>query len=527
MKGKFLRRISLDEAKERLREITKLNDAETIPVEHALGRILAEPIRSRRAVPHYEASAMDGIAVRSSDLMAASEPSPVQLKIVEAALDDAPSGTCAVVDTGNALPLWADAVVRIENTHQDGNSFLVDAPVAAGKDVRDLGEDFSADVPLFARGHRVDPYDIGALLASGILDVAVASKTRVGVLATGAEIVEPNIEPGRGQIPEFNSRMLSAFVTENGGEPTYLGRVADEAEPMKRALAEAASAHDIVCVIAGSSAGRKDFTVDVLDTLGEVLFHGVDMMPGKPTSGSRIGSTPVLGIPGYPVSAAICYHELLRVMLDTSLGRPSTQPTRISALVRRRLPSKLGVAEYLRVCLADSADGLIVAPLPRGAGSITSLTRADGLLVIPPRSEGFDPDTRVDVDLLRAGEGYTRSIVVAGKPDALSAGIEDVLRRSEPEAPRFRHLGTSPVDALIALRSGEAHLAVDVSGELAAARSKLESENGVQFDLRSLGPVESAGFFALYASPWFAEQPIAKKITKILEAGNFSIHAKC
>jgi len=475
------RELDLRAARTALLALARPTGSERVASEAALGRIVAEPVFARIAAPHYRGSAMDGIAVDSRSTRDATAAAPIVLRevppgTVPNAHAHADPRICVVVDTGSPLPAWADAVVRNESTRRTDGGFEIVQPVAPGRDVRAIGEDVAAGAPLLPRGHRVRPFDVGALLGTGVADVAVRRKPTVAVLATGGEIVEPGGTPAPGQIIEYNSRMLVGFVCEAGGEATYLGRSSDDAEALAERVREAAARFDLVCVIAGSSHGRKDVTLAALASCGNVLFRGIGMVPGRPTGLAVVASTPVLAIPGYPVSAAIAYRELLGPFLTAALTTPPPQPERARAVVRRDTPSRLGVEEMLRVCLAADGGELVVAPLPRGAGSVTTLVRADGILRIPATSEGIAKDDSVEVELLRPRAEIGRTIVVAGAPHALFAELEDAAR-STGSFVRFAYLGLADLDAVAALAAGEAHCALfrdDEGCGVPAARAMLD-----------------------------------------------------
>jgi putative molybdopterin biosynthesis protein len=494
-------RVSLERARSVVVAQARVAAGETIATESAAGRVLAEPVFARLASPHYRASAMDGIAVRAADTAGASPAAPVLLELGTddgAGFVDAHAGAdahagerragaaksrhggpaerrlvCRQVDTGSALPDWADAVVRIEDTRRTDAGFEVRNPVYPNRDVRRVGEDIDAGALIAGRGRTIGAHEIGALLATGVAHVSVRRRPRIAVMATGSEVIEPlapDDSAAPGKVIEYNSRVLAAYARDWGADVDYLGRAADDEADLAGRIRAAVASHDALCIIAGSSAGRKDFSVAALARCGDVLFHGVDVMPGRPAAfavvraeqsenaaeGRRAG---VFVIPGYPVSAALIYRELVRAWVDASLGRTPGAPATVRAVVRRKIASRLGVEELVRVCLVFDGDQLVVAPLPRGAGSISSLLRAHGLLRIGPGVEGFDAGASVDVELLEPFTDTRACIVVGGPPDHLTSGAEDVLARTGTPL-RFSHLGLAPHDAIAALAAGEAHLAV-------------------------------------------------------------------
>ncbi len=454
-KKSFLQRIPLAEARLRLLEIACRCDDETVNAEASAGRTTAQPVFARFAAPHYRASAMDGLAVRAGATQKASLQRPPVLGVKDV----------FPVDTGSPMPESCDAVIRIENVEQVETGYSIKTPVASGQDVRQIGEDMPAGSGLFGRGHVIRPADVGAMLATGVNSVAVVRRPRVATIATGDEIVEPGTNPEPGDVVEFNSRVLAAYVREWGGESDYRGKVGDDHRALVEALRSAVAQADIVCMIAGSSAGRKDLTAEVLSDCGRLLAHGIDIRPGKPTAIAEVNGTPVIGLPGYPVSAAIVCRELLRPLVARMLGRPPIEADTIDAEVRRQITSRLGVEEFLRVCLAWNGSGFVVAPLPRGAGSISTLVRADGLLRIAATCEGIERGRRVAVELLRPAAGLQRTIVVAGPSTKATVALEESLRR-DGHFLRLSHLGAfSAHDAATAIETGQAHVSVSQGAE--------------------------------------------------------------
>lgn len=513
---KFLQRVPLARARQLAVDLSRPTETESVATDESLGRFTSRSVFARFASPHYRASAMDGIAVRAADTEAAAPDAALLLAEADATDSYAGEGVCAAVDTGNPLPQWADAVIRIEDTERSENGYRITAPVSPGRDVRRVGEDVEAGAALFGPGHRIRPFDIGAMLATGVEHVEVRRPPSVAVLATGSEIVEPGGTPRAGQVIEFNSRVLLGCVAEWGGRARYLGRVADERQALERAIRSATAQHDVVCVIAGSSAGRKDYTVDVLRGCGTVHFHGVDMMPGKPAALAEIGSRPVIGVPGYPVSAYAVYRELLAPLIASMLGTTPAPIMIASGIVKRRIVSRLGVEELLRVCLTRNAEGLTVAPLPRGAGSVTTLVRADGILRIAATSEGIDEGTRVDVELLETGSAAGSTWVVAGRPDALTTEIEATLRaRGAPV--RVAYLGRAAYDAAVALAVGEAHTALVSLAEADDAQTFRALLGQRAPELELLGDTDESGAGMLIATtPDTATLPWGKELVRLL-----------
>ncbi len=431
--------------------------AEIIPVEDSLGRVTAAPVLARRSAPHYHGAAMDGIAVRAEDTFGASEARAIELHQV--APGEAAPGAFAYVDTGSPLPPWANAVIMIETVYPVAEGRVaIHQAAAPWQHVRLVGEDIVATEPLLPRGHRIRPYDIGALLAAGHVSVAVAPRPRVAVIPTGSELIEPGDDPQPGRIIEFNSRVVATSVTEWGGQPHRLPRVRDDRAEITAAVQAAVREHDIVTIIAGSSAGEHDFTVSVLASLGEILVHGIDIMPGKPAICAVIEGTPVLGVPGYPVSAIVVCQQVLRPLIAKFLGRPAEPPDTVSAIVPRKLPSKLGVEEFMRVTLGQVGERIVATALGRGAGVISTMVKADGFLRIPPAAEGIDAGTEVEVELLRPRADIAHTVVFSGSHDLTIGVLEDALKRRAPHM-KISASNVGSLGGLLAIKRGEAHVA--------------------------------------------------------------------
>jgi putative molybdopterin biosynthesis protein len=444
-----------------LNAVTPPSRQETVAVENALHRTTAAPIFAVLSVPHYHGSAMDGIAVRAEDTFGASEFSAVTLTAVDPKCGAPHTNGKApfqYVDTGNPLPTWANAVVMIERVFKK-NAREVEIRDAATpwQHVRLVGEDIVATEPLLPRGHKLRPYDIGALLAAGHVAIPVVAKPTVGIIPTGSELIEPGDPPQPGKIVEFNSRMTAAFVEEWEGEPHRLPRVIDELSKITKALKKAVRTHDIVVIIAGSSAGEHDFTVRALESLGEVLVHGIDVMPGKPAILAVIEGKPVIGLPGYPVSAVVICQQILRPLLAHFLGRPAEEPQKIKAVLPRKIPSRLGLEEFVRVSLGTVQDRVIVNPLNRGAGVITTMVKADGVLRIPPPDEGLNAGQEVEVELLRPAEEIAHTILFTGSNDLTIGVLDDQLRAHYPEL-RISASNIGSLGGLSALKRQEAHI---------------------------------------------------------------------
>jgi putative molybdopterin biosynthesis protein len=424
--------------------------AETIPVERALGRVTAGRASARISSPHYHGAAMDGIAVRSADTAAASEAHPLRLE----------EGRGFVrVDTGDPMPEGFDAVVMIEDVSfpTPGEAEILKA-ASPRRHVRLVGEDVVAGEIVLARGHRLRPFDLGALLGCGNESVSVVRKPLVGILPTGDEIVEPGERLVPGAILESNSRLLAAVVEEEGATPRRYSICADDEDALHAALTGMLADCDLVLVIAGSSAGRGDYTSKVLARLGELLVHGVNIMPGKPAALAVARGKPVVGVPGYPVSAAVVADLLVRPAVAKLLGTLPTERPGVKARLLRKVASRLGYEELVRVTLGRVRGQVVAVPFGRGAGAITSLARAHGLMHVPERREGFDAGTEVEVELLVPASQVERTTLVVGSHDPALDVLGDLLAARLPGA-RLASASVGSLGGLLAVAAGEAHLA--------------------------------------------------------------------
>lgn len=366
---------------------------ESVPVAEALGRVTAASVGALVSSPHYPACAMDGVAVRAEDTSGSTETAPRRLRVPEEAV---------WVDTGDPLPHVFDAVIMVEQVRRVGDAEIeIAQAAAAGQNVRPVGEDFVAGELLLREGQLLGPVDLGVAAASGRAQVDVRRRPRVLILPTGDELVEPGARLEAGSVVELNSLILAAQVREWGGDPTRLPPARDDLDLIMGAVASALEDHDVVVVNAGSSRGADDYTATVIDELGELVVHGVAIRPGHPVALGVCRAKPVLGIPGYPVAAALTSELLLRPLLRRLLALPAAERSRVRATLDQTVRSAAEDDEFVQVKLARVSGRLLATPLRRGAGAITSLMRADGLVRIPRRTQGFPAGAWVEVELSR------------------------------------------------------------------------------------------------------------------------------
>lgn len=423
---------------------------EKISVIDSLERVTAEPVFAFYSSPNFNASAMDGIAVRAKDTFNASETNPVILKKGE---------HYKYVDTGDPISDPYDAVIMIEDIVEAGEDKVrIICPVFPWQHIRPIGEDIVANEMIIPSNHVIRPVDIGALLSGGITEIAVYRRPRVGIIPTGTEIVEPGKELRIGDIIESNSRIFEGLVKEYGGEPKRYAPVPDDYDRLKAALKNAVSENDIVVINAGSSAGSEDFTAGLVRELGELIIHGIATKPGKPAILGIVEGKPVIGVPGYPVSAWVVFDIFAKALIKKWAGRPIKEQKTVDAVLSKRLVSSLKNKEYVRIKLGKVRDNLISTPLNRGAGVTMSLVRADGILEIPQTSEGYEAGEKVKVRLLKDLEDIQNTIVSIGSHDLIMDIAGNMMhRRNSSYNLSSAHVGS--MGGIMAIRRGEAHMA--------------------------------------------------------------------
>ena len=456
---RYLKKTPLSEARELF--LSTVNPAalaiEEIAIDDALDRITAEPVFAKISSPHYHASAMDGICVRAEETFGATEFVGKKLTLIDSASPGADA--FRYVDTGNALPAWANAVIMIEKVHQvDATTIEIFESVAPWNHVRLVGEDVVATELLLPRSHRLRPYDLGALLAAGHTTVRVKARPRVGIIPTGDELIQPGEEATPGAVIDFNSTVLAAFVREWGGMPVRYSRARDDEQLLRAALERAGAECDLVTIIAGSSAGEHDLTADVVAAAGELLAHGIDVMPGKPAVLGSLNGKPVLGVPGYPVSAIVIAREILRPALEKFLRNAAPTLPSVRAIVPKKIASHLGLEEFIRVTLGRVGEKLVAVPLARGAGVITTMVHADGLMRIPSLVEGLNAGETAEVELLRPMADVENTILCTGSHDLAIGVLEDQLKLLYPEL-KIAATNVGSLGGLLALQRGETHIA--------------------------------------------------------------------
>ena len=429
--------------------------AEFVPVGESLGRITAEPLYAAISAPHYHACAMDGIAVAASVTFGATATTPVMVQPQD----------YVVVDTGDPLPEGCDAVVMVEDlVYAEGDSVekLGTCPVtlyssiAPWGNVRQIGEDICAGEMLLTSNVRIQPAAMGAMLAAGVQQVSVIARPKVGIIPTGDEVVPPSASPKPGDVMEFNSTIFSGMVRQWGVEPVVYPIAPDKPDLVRATLKQAADECDIVLLNAGSSAGRDDYSSRVAGEVGELLYHGIAIKPGKPAILACAGSTAIVGVPGYPVSGIVVVEALVKPILEQLFGCAVDQSQTVEATLARPCTSSLKYQEFVRVRLGVVEGKTIATPLSRGAGVVTSFVKADGMMTVPQNSEGYETGESVQVRLLRPFAEIEKSLVVIGSHDPLIDEVAQLMHASAPETSvASTHVGS--MGAIVAAKRGENH----------------------------------------------------------------------
>lgn len=422
---------------------------EIVPVEKSLGRITKAAIFARCSSPLYNAAAMDGIAVISDHTKGASESNPLKLNQED----------YIIVDTGDPIKDPYDAVIMAEDLIEvENNSVQILEAAAPWQHIRPIGEDIVSGEMLLPGMHKIRPIDIGVLLSGGILKVEVVKRPYIAIFPTGSEIIEPTEIPKEGSIIESNSRMFEAMVTVHGGNADRFLPIEDDYQKIKAAIELALRTYDMVIVNAGSSAGTEDYTVHILRELGEVLVHGVAIKPGKPVILAMINGKPVIGLPGYPVSAYIGFENFVVPVMALLSGEVMDENNVVDAILSKRMISSLKHKEYIRVKVGQVGGKLVASPLARGAGAAMSLIRADGFCVIEQNCEGVEAGETVKVELYKSLAEIKHTLVAIGSHDLILDLLADMISVKHPGM----HLSSTHIGSmggLMALKRGEAHIA--------------------------------------------------------------------
>lgn len=440
----YIDNIDVDQAKERYYE--KLNITPTweeIDVLDSLHRVTYEAVYALVSSPNYNAAAMDGIAVKASATKGATETNPL---VLEEGKD------FIYINTGNPIEEPYDAVIMIEDVIEIGDGKVQILKAAyPWQHVRPIGEDIVATEMILPSRHKIRPIDVGALISGGIEKVKVYKKPKVGIIPTGSEIIEDVSQLQVGKIIDSNSRVFEGLVLENGGIPNRYGPVEDDYDKLKGAILKGVEENDLLIIGAGSSAGSQDYTANIIRELGEVVVHGVAMKPGKPTILGIIDGKPVVGIPGYPVSAYLVFETFVIPLILKYIGLEEEKEVFQQAIISKKITSSLKNRELIRVNLGYVNDKLIATPLSSGAGVTMSLVKADGIAIIPQSLEGVDAGNPVNVRILKPLNKIKETLVSVGSHDIIMDILADMMQLTSG------HVGS--MGGILAMKRGECHIA--------------------------------------------------------------------
>ena len=431
-------------------KIDALRREEKIKPEDALGRVTSRPIFAKLSSPLFHSAAMDGIAVRAEDTYGTTDRRP---KILEIGKD------AVWVNTGDPMPEGFNAVIMVEKLNQlNEKQVEIRESAYPWQNVRKVGEDIVATELLFPKNHILKPYDLGALVSAGIFELDVWARPKVAIIPTGSELVSyRNLEKlEKGKLIEFNSIILSSLVKEAGGIPTVYDIVPDDMEKIKSSLLDALNKAEIVIINAGSSAGSRDYTVHVLNELGKVLVHGVSIMPGKPTVLAIVQGKPIIGNPGYPVSSVISFDQFVRPLIYWLQGIEPPERKKIKVILSRDIVSKPGIEEFVRVNIGKIRNRYVATPLPKGAGVLTSLIKAEGIVRVESFSEGISQSEEVEAELLVEEKELKNTVIIIGSHDMCIDIIADEVRS---KGIRISSSNVGSLAGIIALRKGISHMA--------------------------------------------------------------------
>lgn len=452
----YLRTLPIEEAVARTRSALdrdSLMRIETVPAHEAAGRVLAAPVHARYSSPTFHSAAMDGIAVAASSTFEAREGAPLTL---------ASGSGYHPVNTGHPMPDGCDAVIMIEHVVPvDDTHVQIETPAFPWQHVRRLGEDIVATELLFPRNHPLNAYDVGTLLSGGIWEVPVWERVRVRIIPTGDEVLDFTLrpEPGAGQVVESNSQVLATLARELGCAVERVAPVPDDQQALHDALRDSLDAGSHLTIFcAGSSAGSKDFTRATIEREGEVLVHGIAAMPGKPSLLGICRGRLVAGAPGYPVSSVVCFEELLTPLVAWLSRREAQTRPEVDVELTRKVPSRLGIDEFLRLSVGRVGDKLVGTPLARGAGNITTLSRAQAVARIPAAAEGAAEHEHLRAALTVPAALLDRIVVCVGSHDnTLDLLADELMGLDEHYRLASTHVGS--MGGITALRNGSCHFA--------------------------------------------------------------------
>ena len=460
----FLSILSREEALARFEAalFPRASATERVALADALGRALAQDVRAPIDVPPFDRSNVDGFAVRAADLAQASEAAPVRLALndeviacgIAPKLVVAPM-TATAIATGGPVPRGADAIVMIEQTQPFAVGIDVRRAVSPGQFISSAGTDMARGETVLRAGVVIGAREIGMLAACGIAEIDVTRIPRVAIFSTGDELVQPGGVLKPAQIFDTNGPIVAAAVRENGGEPIFLGHVADDEAALEKAMHDALAAHDMLILSGGTSKGAGDYTHRILSRLGQIIAHGVALKPGKPLCLAVCDGKPVVILPGFPTSAMFTFHDMIVPSLRRMAGLPPRKDAKVEARVPVRIASELGRAEFVMVALVEGADGLLAYPTGKGSGAITSFAQADGFLRIDALADQMAAGTSTEVTLFTPHLRVPDLTIIGSHCTGLDVAMAPVAR----EGFAARIIAVGSLGGLAAAKRGECDVA--------------------------------------------------------------------
>jgi putative molybdopterin biosynthesis protein len=415
---------------------------ERVPVVRSIGRVVAEPVFAKYSVPEVNISAMDGIAVQSRDTIGASDTSPLTLT------------RFSRVNTGNIVPPEFDAVIMIEDVWESGENFRVHRSAVPWQHIRPAGEDIKENKLVLPKGHLIRPFDIGALVTYGITIISVHA-VNVGIIPTGSELVPVGVRPGPGQVVESNTVMAEGFLSQMGANCTRYPIVPDEPDLIRETMRRASQENDLVLISAGSSAGTRDFTESVIRSLGDLIFHGVAVKPGKPVMLGKVNGKPVLGLPGYPLAAQTALREFAAPLLE-SWGFAPAPSYAITATLAQPLVSDPGFDEFVPIFVGRIGTSLIGTPHGKGAFAQMATVKANGYTHIPAPVEGYEAGTELTVMLTTDPMSIERTLILTG---SLDPALEELAGLAHDKGLFLHATNPGNIAGILALARNTCHAA--------------------------------------------------------------------
>ncbi|MFA4861739.1 molybdopterin biosynthesis protein [Methanoregula sp.] len=443
MVKRYLELLSLGEA---LTLLTKSFAApghmENVPVVQSVGRIVAEPVFAKYSVPAVNISAMDGIAVRSRDTIGAGDQNPITLTHF------------VRVNTGNIVPPEFDAVIMIEDVWEVGDHFRIRRSAIPWQHVRHAGEDIKENKLVLAKGHLIRAFDIGALVTYGITSIDVLA-VRVGIIPTGSELVPPGVWPKPGQVVESNTVMAQVYLSQMGAHCTRYPIAPDEPDIIRETMRKAVEENDLVLISAGSSAGTRDFSESVIRSLGELVFHGVAVKPGKPVMLGNVKGKPVLGLPGYPLAAQTVLREFAAPLLE-SWGFAPAPHYPVTVRLAQPLVSDPGFDEFVPIFVGRIGTTLVGTPHGKGAFAQMATVKANGYTHIPAPVEGYEAGFELTVMLTTDPGSIERTLILTGSIDP---ALEDLAGLAHDEGLFIHATNPGNTPGILALGGSCCHAA--------------------------------------------------------------------